>query len=139
MGETSILPNNIGANRRPDGTFGPGNIANPEGKPKGAFSITALVKAELQKCPPGEDQKTYARQFIEKLFQKAITDGDVNLIKTVWAYMDGLPKETKEHKGEITVIVNNDGNKYSLPVSNTVISEGFLDDTETKEGDSLAS
>lgn len=72
------------------GRFPPGVSGNPAGKP--AFSITTLVREELQKVPDGSD-KTKAQQFIEKILEKAIIEGDVQMQKSVWAYMDGLPRE----------------------------------------------
>jgi len=68
----------------------PGNTANPNGKPKG-ISITALVKAELEKAPEGQEL-TYAQLFLKKLFKKAIVDGDHATQKLIWNYIDGLPK-----------------------------------------------
>jgi len=119
------------------GKFKAGNPGG--GRPKGSFSITALVKAELQELAPGEDKKTHAQRFIATLFKKAIEDGNETLMKSIWAYIDGQPKETKEHKGEINIIVNNDGNKYSLPIHDSTISEELLDNPKTEEGNSLAS
>lgn len=69
---------------------------NRKGRIDGGFSITSLVKAKLQECPEGTDKTTYADKFIESVFKKAIDEGDVQMLKSVWAYMDGLPKETKD-------------------------------------------
>jgi hypothetical protein len=118
----SELPENTGTIRDEKGRFVPGVSGNPAGKPKDAFSITALVKAELEKLAPGVDKKTHAQRFIDTLFRKAIDDGDVQLIKSIWAYIDGMPKETKEHKGELIINVIH-GPKNPARLSTEIISE----------------
>jgi hypothetical protein len=72
-----------------------GQSGNPKGRPKG-ISITELVKQELEKCPEGEDKTTYARLIIKRIFNKAIVEGDTIMLKTIWAYIDGLPKASME-------------------------------------------
>ena len=73
-------------------TFVKGQSGNPNGRPPGTFSITELVRKKLQECPEGEDKKTYAQVFIDKLFQKANKQGDHPTMKLIWNYMDGLPQ-----------------------------------------------
>lgn len=82
--------------------FQPGQSGNPAGKPKGSISITALVKKALLEKPEGEKDKTYIQQFVEKLLDKAIKDGDSQTQKMIWNYIDGLPKETIDHTLTIT-------------------------------------
>ena len=79
---------------------------NKGGRPvgSGGFSITTLVKKKLQELPEGEDEKTYASIFIQTILDKAIKDNDVQMQKTIWAYMDGLPKQAVE--GELNVNVS---------------------------------
>lgn len=76
------------------GKFKKGNPGG--GRPKGTFSITALVKEELQRCPDIKDKQTYADLIIKRIMSKAIKDGDGRMIERIWAYMDGLPKETRD-------------------------------------------
>ena len=71
------------------GRFTQGNLGGP-GRPKG-LSITALVKAELDKAPEG-DESTYAELLIRELLKKAIQEGDHPTQKMIWNYIDGLPQ-----------------------------------------------
>jgi hypothetical protein len=83
-------------NRDEKGRFIKGESGNPDGRPEGSgdgFSITRLVREELQKCPEGEDKKTYADLVIKRIMSKAIKDGDTKMIDRIWAYMDGMPKQ----------------------------------------------
>jgi hypothetical protein len=71
------------------GRFVPGHEGKG-GRPKG-LSITALVKAELDKAPEG-DESTYAELLIRELLKKAIQEGDHPTQKMIWNYIDGLPQ-----------------------------------------------
>ena len=84
-------PDNTGKNRDSEGKWLPGTSGNLEGKPKGAFSLTAILKAEIQKCPKGQDKKTYAVLIVKKMLTDAIEKGDVQQIKIIWAYIEGMP------------------------------------------------
>lgn len=83
--------------------FKKGESGNPNGRPKGAFSITNLIKEKLEECPNNKDKKTYADLIVQKILSKATKEGDTRMIEKVWAYMDGLPKETKELSGSISL------------------------------------
>ena len=74
------------------GKFMPGVSGNPNGRPKG-LSITSLVKERLQDIPPGQE-KTYLSLFIDRILKQAIVDGDSKLIDKIWAYIDGMPRQT---------------------------------------------
>ena len=90
------LPKTIGDNRRPDGTFGEGNVANPNGRPKGSLSITAAIKKKLeeeyQNLDNPEEKKTYLEKLIDAIFHNALVVKDSRSLKDIWAYIDGLPK-----------------------------------------------
>lgn len=77
--------------RNEKGQLLPGNTANPNGRPKGSLSITALVKEELEKVPDGQ-KVSYAEALIKKMLHKAIIEGDTQTQKMIWNYIDGLPK-----------------------------------------------
>ena len=94
--------------------FKPGESGNPNGRPKGAISITAMVKERLKEVYPGRDnaeKKTYAQKIIDAIFDNAIKNNDSRTIKDVWAYIDGQPKATldigadKESLSELTDIL----------------------------------
>lgn len=74
---------------------------NPAGKPPGATSLVALLKAELEKVPElknkhGEDvnpeKKKWAQLLIERFLAQAIAQGDRFTQKLIMNYIEGLPK-----------------------------------------------
>lgn len=70
-------PNKAGANRQPDGTFGPGNLANPEGRPK------------------GKTLKEFAREFLMKMDDKQKIEFLNSLSKDiVWKMAEGNPHQS---------------------------------------------
>ena len=83
-------PNKIGANRQSDGTFGPGNVANPNGRPIG-FSLVDMLRKEIQKVPEGQ-KMSYAEAFLRKMLSKAINEGDHASQKLIMNYLEGLPQ-----------------------------------------------
>ena len=72
--------------------FKKGQSGNLKGRPKGSISITSAIKRELEKYPKTKDKKTYLKQLVERILDKAIKEGDTQMIKHVWNYVDGLPK-----------------------------------------------
>jgi len=75
------------------GRFLPGNGGGP-GRPPGSLSITNLIREELMKVAPGEqnvNKKKFVQLFIERMLEKAIRQGDHNTQKLIWNYIDGLP------------------------------------------------
>lgn len=84
--------------RNPDGTFPSGVSGNPAGKPKGARHFTTLVREALIKI--AKDPTSGKEEKMETLLaKKAVLSalaGDTQMLKTIWAYLDGLPKATIE-------------------------------------------
>lgn len=72
-------------NRRPDGTFGPGNNANPDGRPKGK-TIKEMVREWLEEHP--DDMKSFIEHFIKKDRQLA------------WRMLEGNPQQDVTSGGE---------------------------------------
>ena len=106
-------PENTGTSRDKQGKFIKGVSGNIKGKPKGSFSLIAMLKAELQKCPQGQ-RKTHAYLLIQRILKKAIADGDDAQIKNILQYIEGMPKQfiDLEHSGEIkTALVEFIGGK----------------------------
>jgi len=100
--------------------FKKGESGNPNGRPKDSFSLITILKAELQKCPEGQDRKTYADLLIQRILKKAISDGDDAQIKNILQYIEGMPKQnldltSKDERipllGGISVLYNNSSDK----------------------------
>lgn len=76
-------------NRREDGTFGEGNIANPYGRPRKGQSLTDIVREILLEESDGVTIK-------EKLARNVVNNalnGNSNMVKLLWRYLDGEPKD----------------------------------------------
>lgn len=84
---------NTGENRDEQGRFLSGHSGNYSGKPKGSLSITAKMRKELEIIPEGQ-KKSYLDELVSVILHKAIVEKDQQMIKTIWAFIDGLPKQT---------------------------------------------
>lgn len=82
-------------------SFKKGQTGNPNGRPVGSFSLTAMLRDELQNIPEGEDKKTYAEMLVRRVLKMAIADGNEQMIKLCWNYLEGLPKETHQMEGDV--------------------------------------
>lgn len=78
----------------------PGHTNNPNGRPRKGNSLTELMEEFLEKIPEGE-KKTNKEKFIEKVYAQAIEKGDTTCQKMIWNYIDGMPKQSIEHSGQI--------------------------------------
>ena len=92
-------PDNTGGNRDERGRFKPGMSGNPAGKPPGSISLTARIKKELEKIPEGQ-KITYLDALVKQILKKAIADGDQQMIRLIWNYLDGIPSQTQDSKKE---------------------------------------
>ena len=78
---------------------------NRNGRPKG-ISITEMVRKKLGEVSDEKDRATYGDKIVEAILKKATKENDVQMLKAVWAYMDGQPKQ--EIKQSIEVMVDKD-------------------------------
>lgn len=104
-----IEPENTGIIRDERGRFLSGHSGNSRGKPKGSLSITARIKEELEKIPKGF-KISYLEVLVKIILKKALLEGDREMIKTIWQYIDGTPKQhmdikTEEDLNEIKMII----------------------------------
>ena len=73
---------------------------NREGRPPGSgISITTEIKRKLEDVPAGQ-KATYFELLINRIFKQAIQDGDQQMIKNIWNYVDGMPIQAVENKTE---------------------------------------
>jgi hypothetical protein len=77
----------------------PGETRNPNGRPKKGESITEIAKKFLEDIPEGQN-KTYKQLFFEKVYKKAVVEGDIAALKLVWNYVDGMPEQPIKHTGD---------------------------------------
>lgn len=79
--------------RDSEGKFLPGISGNPDGRPKGSRSFTTKVREALEKIADGKDY-TYEEAFIKSILKKAIVDGDSQIMRLIWNYLDGMPSNS---------------------------------------------
>lgn len=89
--------------RNQNGTFKKGSSGNPGGRPKGV-SLTALLLEELNKIPP-KQKEPYKKIFIKKLLKKALVDEDGKILKLIWAYVDGAPRQGLDVDAEVKMLI----------------------------------
>jgi hypothetical protein len=106
-------PEITGEIRNDRGQFVKGMTGNPNGRPKGSFSLVEMIKRKLQEVPEGKD-KTYAEYFIEQLMKKSVIEGDTSTMKDIINRVDGMPRQN----------IGVDGGAEGVPVSilNNVLS-----------------
>lgn len=100
MGQEQITktPDISGNNREKrddNGRFRPGLSGNPIGRPTGCVSITAEIKKKLQEVPDGQ-QKSYLELLINRILKQAVVDGNEQMIKQIWNYIDGPPRQADD-------------------------------------------
>jgi hypothetical protein len=117
-------PKKTGEIRDDKGRFVAGTSGNPAGKPKGAgISITTEIKRKLEEIPKGQ-KSTYLQLLIARIMKQAIQDGDQQMIKNIWNYIDGMPVQRNIHEGD---------EERPIPLDiKATISKIYGNDTPTK-------
>ena len=73
------------------GKFKPGNPGG--GRPKGSgLNLTSLLKAKLEEIPEGQ-KIPYKEMFTKTILHKALVEKDLQSLKLVMNYVDGLPQQ----------------------------------------------
>lgn len=86
------------------GRFVPGISGNPEGRAPDGESVTGMLCEYLNSKKTVRSQKIRKQILIDKLFAKA-EKGDIQAIKLILSYTDGLP--VARIQGEFTENINN--------------------------------
>lgn len=93
--------------RNTDGSFRAGHPPMG-GRPKGStVSITAEIKKKLEEMSPylttAGQQRTYLQALIDTILEEAIKNKDSMMIAKLWAYIDGLPRNTIDLRSEVVL------------------------------------
>ena len=92
------MPEDTGDNRNELGQFAPGQSGNPNGRPKGSgLNLTSLLKEKLEEIPVGQ-KEAYKVLFIKTLLNKALVEKDLQSLKLIMNYVDGLPMQNVDIK-----------------------------------------
>jgi len=83
--------------RNPDGTFPKGKTGNPNGRPR-EKSLTTQLKEALKQNEKNTGQP-YDALLVNRLLERAISQGDMKAIQMIWERLEGKPKQTHEHSG----------------------------------------
>lgn len=109
----------LGTINNPNGNGGfkdnPQHI-NKEGANK--VSVIREIKNQLAQIPLGE-KLSYAQKIGEKIMEKALIHGDMNAIRLIVQYIDGLPRQEIKMESNINV------EEKDIKNANKAI-EGFL-------------
>ena len=82
----------------------PGQSGNLKGRPPMGEAVADLMREHLK--GKGKGQKiTRMEQFVRKVFELALK-GDINAIKLIWNYLDGLPNQNLTHDGQIDHVIS---------------------------------
>jgi len=76
--------------------FPKGVSGNPNGRPPGSgLSLTTEIKRKLAEVPNGS-KASNIEMLIDKIFSMALKEKNEQIIKQIWAYVDGMPKQSTD-------------------------------------------
>ena len=93
---------------------------NRNGRPK-RKTLTELIHEKLDNTPDGWDK------LVALVLTEVFKGKNKDLVKELWHYTDGMPKQKTEHSGQVAIPIL--GGQTNVPTNN---SDKTLDET-TKE------
>jgi len=77
-------------------SYKPGQSGNLKGGPKKEHSISQTIRDMMDERP--EIKKALGGKILEMAMK-----GDIVAMKTIWNYMDGMPKQSIDHEGNVDI------------------------------------
>ena len=83
------------SNDKPTASWKPGESGNPNGRPKKGTTFTDIIKSYMDESHTLENGDIISNKelLIRKLTGLALKDGDLNAVKLLLQYHDGMPKQ----------------------------------------------
>lgn len=90
------------------GQFLPGRSGNPAGKVEGTKNFTTKVREALLKLADESDPDSPTVEYllIQRIIKMAVEQGNEQMIKLMWNYLDGMPTQKnvlEHHVGDKTL------------------------------------
>ena len=79
-----------------DTKFKPGVSGNPAGRPK-RKTLTELIHAKLDDTPEAWNA------VVGIVLEKILKEKDKDVLRALWQYTDGMPKQSLVHEGELDI------------------------------------
>jgi hypothetical protein len=81
-------------NRQPDGKFGPGNNANPKGRPPKGWALSDLIEDGMDEEEP-KTKKQFKELIIKRLIVECV-NGNIMAMRELFNRIEGMPRMKME-------------------------------------------